>query len=356
MDGNLLRNWLGLPPGPWPPDDRTLLGLPEHADPAEVERRALLLMGRLRPHQLLHPELVTEGMNRLAQAMLAVTSFGVSKPTAKPQPVPSAPAVPIPKGASAPKPVEAFDFGPSTGVQAPAAPLSGPEVLDAEPVVLDAEAIPAESGQNFGPVRRRYRSHSADQSLRSLLPDLPEFEKPRIGPTAGDRRKIYRELVGWRALLQAWEGLKPWMADSTVELDSPAAIFDFLEAIDACRKAQKHRGLRYLDWRDEAPFVQVLIDQPQTLPVFRALVYGQRQGLATDWARAKSRWEDVALELRLAIRRTVRDLPRPFIKSLFRWLAQNPEWLLGFASVVVILTALLRMLIAVIGKSSAAGS
>ena len=75
MDTNLLCSWLGLPPGPWPPGDRALLGLPDGpADAADAERRALALMARLRPHQLVHPELVTEGMNRLAQALLAVTA------------------------------------------------------------------------------------------------------------------------------------------------------------------------------------------------------------------------------------------------------------------------------------------
>src|SRR5262249_31584520 len=52
-----LRSWLGLPPGPWPPDHYTLLGLPPgEADPAAVERRVLERMDLLRRHQLLHPE------------------------------------------------------------------------------------------------------------------------------------------------------------------------------------------------------------------------------------------------------------------------------------------------------------
>jgi hypothetical protein len=74
VEHSLLQSWLGLPPGPWPPDHYTLLGLAPGADePALVEPRVLDRMAKLRPHQLLHPELVTEGMNRLAQALVCLT-------------------------------------------------------------------------------------------------------------------------------------------------------------------------------------------------------------------------------------------------------------------------------------------
>src|SRR5436305_9477654 len=100
MDMDKLRSWLGLPPGPWPPDDRTLLGLgtgPVTA--AEAERRALGLMAKLRPHQLVHPDLVTEGMNRLAQALLAVS---MAAPTVAPPPPLPRPAPVTPEPASQP--------------------------------------------------------------------------------------------------------------------------------------------------------------------------------------------------------------------------------------------------------------
>src|SRR5512138_2753009 len=92
MDVSLLQNWLNLPAGPWPPDDRTLLGFTpgKPLDPAMVELRALEQMERLRPHQLKHPEVVTEGMNCLAQAMInlstpvpkTITEAKITKPAA----------------------------------------------------------------------------------------------------------------------------------------------------------------------------------------------------------------------------------------------------------------------------------
>src|SRR6476620_8927364 len=74
VEHSLLQSWLSLPPGPWPPDHYTLLGLPPGScDPILVEHRVLERMAQLRPHQLLQPELVTVGMNRLAQALVCLT-------------------------------------------------------------------------------------------------------------------------------------------------------------------------------------------------------------------------------------------------------------------------------------------
>ena len=76
MNVTLLREWFHLPPGNWPPTDRELIGLPPIGDfdSAMVEIKALERMDELRPRQLVHPELVTEGMNRLAQALIALTA------------------------------------------------------------------------------------------------------------------------------------------------------------------------------------------------------------------------------------------------------------------------------------------
>ncbi|HEY8504987.1 MAG TPA: hypothetical protein VIL46_10420, partial [Gemmataceae bacterium] len=74
MKLDLLRDWLKLPPGPWPPDHFTLLGLPRGGgDIDQVEQSALERMELLRRYQIRHPEEVTEGMNRLARAMICLT-------------------------------------------------------------------------------------------------------------------------------------------------------------------------------------------------------------------------------------------------------------------------------------------
>jgi hypothetical protein len=61
--------WLDLPPGNWPPDHYTLLGLSRgESDPQVIELHIQERMQRIRPLQLSSPYEVTEAMNRLALA------------------------------------------------------------------------------------------------------------------------------------------------------------------------------------------------------------------------------------------------------------------------------------------------
>ncbi|HZT82775.1 MAG TPA: hypothetical protein VFA26_21270, partial [Gemmataceae bacterium] len=74
MSHELICTWLGLPPGDWPPDHYRLLGLePGESDSARIEERVHDRLEVVRRYQLLHPELVTEAMNRLAQAYVCLT-------------------------------------------------------------------------------------------------------------------------------------------------------------------------------------------------------------------------------------------------------------------------------------------
>ncbi len=69
MNKDLIRQWLDLPVGNWPPDHYTLLALtPREADSDLIERRTQERMMRVRPYQLNHPDEATEALNRLATA------------------------------------------------------------------------------------------------------------------------------------------------------------------------------------------------------------------------------------------------------------------------------------------------
>jgi hypothetical protein len=70
----LICSCLQLPADHWPPDHYTLLGLePGEADIRQIEHRAQERMERLRRYQLTHADQVTDGMNRLAQALVCLT-------------------------------------------------------------------------------------------------------------------------------------------------------------------------------------------------------------------------------------------------------------------------------------------
>ncbi|TMQ34848.1 MAG: hypothetical protein E6K70_05425 [Planctomycetota bacterium] len=77
MDAELIRNWLQLPPGDWPPDHYTLLGLQAgETDTPRIEQQVYERMELARRYQLIHPEAATEAMNRLAQALVCLTDPG----------------------------------------------------------------------------------------------------------------------------------------------------------------------------------------------------------------------------------------------------------------------------------------
>lgn len=74
MNHELICSCLRLSSTSWPPDHYTLLGLePGEVDTRRIEQRVQERMEKLRRYQLTHPEQATEGMNRLAQALVCLT-------------------------------------------------------------------------------------------------------------------------------------------------------------------------------------------------------------------------------------------------------------------------------------------
>ena len=339
MNTNLLRSWLNLAPGPWPPDDRTLLGFSTGpVSPQDAERRAMLLIGKLRPHQLIHPELVTEGMNRLAQAMLSITTTTVA-PSAIPK---SSPPQPIP-----PTQVP-VDFNP-----APLPVVLIPLRVDLKPapVILDAEAI----AEDLPPLPT-FRFQQVDVAITAtptLDAELPAISIPQVVPpivpvgmSLESRRLAYRELVALRGLMQAWDQLRPFFANPSEKAETPGRVFALLEAITAFRAASNHPGLNWGEVQDVAPRVTAIGKQPLILPVFRMLLPTQRQLLARDWAIGKAHFEALRIGLRKSLRQS-----RPgvtisrSVEIAATTVGQNPEWILGLSTVFVLCMAGVRILI-----------
>src|SRR5580692_10151361 len=80
MNCELICSWLGLPADAWPPDHYRLLGLePGEGDVALIEQRVHQRLDSVRRYQMMHPELATEAMNRLAQAFVCLTEAATKK-------------------------------------------------------------------------------------------------------------------------------------------------------------------------------------------------------------------------------------------------------------------------------------
>jgi len=319
MDSDKLRSWLGLPPGPWPPDDRTLLGLGSGpVTAAEAERRALGLMAKLRPHQLVHPDLVTEGMNRLAQALLAVSMGGQA--VAPPPP---------PKSLA---PVSDLSERKLVVLESPPA-VNEPQIATPAHVAPAPVAAIAEPPTEAGSV--------------VLVPDAAalDLSQPTIGPLRQDRRAAYRRLAGLRALIRAWDRLRPFFADPSESLPTAGHVLDFLEAAETARRAIAHSGLPRSFAAAAAPRTFAVVSQPLALAVFRSLTPPQRFSLAKDWATSRAWLDAYTNGLRAAVRRSAANQNRDRMKVVFRLLGANPEWMLAATAVAVFVLAGVRMLL-----------
>lgn len=329
MDTNLLRSWLDLPPGPWPPDDRALLGLPAGpVDAADAERRALTLMGRLRPHQLVHPELVTEGMNRIAQALLSVTATAA----------PPRPATPAPRSIASEVDLEP----PAVAVRLEPEPVA-PTVL--EPAASDVAVVVEESAPPT-PDFSRAEAVKPPPSQRPIPLQVPITVSPTpipVGPRLEDRRAAYRELAGLRGLIHAWDRLRATLADPSAGLTTPGEVFEFLEGVQAVRAAAIHPGLDPGGVRDTAPTVAAVIRQPLPLAVFRSLIPAQRQALARDWATARAKFVTRSTALRQGVARAIPPRPTVTAAGLLHTIARNPEWGLVAASGLVLAAVAVRL-------------
>ncbi len=292
-----------------------MLGLKSgRVDPVEVERRALQLMSKLRSHQLVHPELVTEGMNRLAQAMLAVTMSASAAPVAEP-----------------PSEV-AFDLRPKSGTTA--AVLEAVPVLEAQP--LEAPIELQEPSASALPGRR-------PSPVAAPPPAIDTWPDVQVANSRVARRAAYRELAGLRALVRAWEQLRSSFGTPTATLPSAAEVFDILEGIVHVRDAAAHPGLRVTVVQDAAPRLAAILRQPLAVGVFRSLTPAQRHVLAKEWVKAHSLFTGRAVRLREALRRSRPRRPLLTGVGLEAALGNNPEWVLVLAMAAVFTVAAVRL-------------
>jgi hypothetical protein len=355
VDHSLLRLWLGLPPGEWPPDHYALLGLPPGSgDPAIVERTVLDRMAQLRPHQLLHPELVTEGMNRLAQALVCLTDpaaraiydaelglpplVPASEPIASvvprpaPPPLPQPPyevipGFPIPTDEDAPSPdmTQIIEVSFPVGLLPPKAVAPAYEVVEdkpSQPKVLPYEIVP-------------------DFLIEA---DLINRAEPPWQPAT--RRQLYTRLTRLRRLLATWQKLKLFFDDPQEPLDRPMTVLLLLEVVRELQPLLDCVPLLIGDpWRPGG-LVVALIRQPLFLHNLRSLLPDQRQAVTLDWQRGEGELSREYARLR-ELSRSGRPFRRHFprrgrLMRTARWAMRNPESLLVGLALAILLLVLLR--------------
>jgi hypothetical protein len=345
VDFNLLRSWLGLPPGAWPPDHYALLALvPGPLDPTAVETLVLDRMDRLRTHQLRHPELVTEGMNRLAQALVCLTD-GAAKAEYDARFTNALPQTP-PKSAPAPD------------IQRPAYVVVAEPLFDDE-VFSDDDAKspppdPAEMTQiievPFEPGLQppRQVGELPYEVLAEPTLELPQevvvaevAETPKQQPVS--RRWIYARLALVRKALRAWDKLRPVLGDPKDPLDRPGRVLALLNAAVEVRPFfGKLKGI-VGGVGEPGGVVAAVISQRLILDTVRSLLPGQRQAVAIDWRRGQTELQNEYSRLR-GMARAGRETPRgrPAGAAVWRWLADTPELVLVVFALLALFVAMVR--------------
>lgn len=319
MSHELIRSWLGLPPGPWPPDHYTLLGLePVEADIARIEQAVHERMDKVRPYQLPQPEAATEAMNRLAQALICLTD-----PRAKeaydralfPERMAMASAAPAPTAASQSADPLAWLFGPWN----PAAGEPGtPTVQNWEtappPLRLDWEAAPPPQRLDWqtAPPRVRLEADTvpAEQPPAGtgreeppLVPPPDEANAPLDGKSPatreasaratgepastrrglGTRRALYARVSHTRQLLVAWERAGKYLGQPRRLLSRPSEATELIAAMHAIRALVPHFPPLLGEAGQPGCLVLSLARREMIVPTLQTLLPSQRDTLARDW-------------------------------------------------------------------------
>ncbi len=265
-------------------------------------------MSQLRPHQLRHPELVTEGMNRLAQALICLSD-------------------------SDSRHRYDTDLGliPATGTpEQPSLPYELLEPSETHPVPIDRVTESVIEGVLV--VERPPAYEVVEPFVARPIPQAEVWQP-------ANRRQLYARLVALRRLLAAWQELRFLVANPGEALDRPISVLRCLEATRAAHTL-------FTAYPDVIPAigepgskVVALIRQPQVLAIHRTLLTNQRQALAMDWHRGERFLMGEQRRLRAFAQSTRPRRPRSNV--LVRcgyWLIRRPEVVL----LVLVVGALLR--------------
>jgi hypothetical protein len=329
MDRDLIRSWLQLPPGDWPPDHYTLLGLePGESDSARVEQQVHERMQRLRSYQLTHPELATEAMNRLAQALVCLTDPEAkraydrelfSEPPAEPRTEP----VPAPSPAALPSPATSM---PGLASAPPAAPAGGSadrfngpfEPRDATswqalaPIAEDLRFFDWQTAppplrlpaNEFGPAPLGPGSKETTENstfpspgARDTLTDAPAMSSAESGvlPSREEilanysrqglrsRGALYYHIARTRQLLWAWEQVGKYLGRPGRLVSRPAEATDLIHHMGVIRELLPSSTARLGEAGQPGYLVLALARQQMIVPTLQTLLPSQREALARDW-------------------------------------------------------------------------
>jgi hypothetical protein len=317
MSHKLICSWLGLPEETWPPDHYLLLGLePGEGDAERIERHVHERLELFRRYQLIHPEQVTEAMNRLAQAFLCLTDPKAKR--AYDTELLGAAYVPELVGAAA---ENADPLGWLFGAPGDAAPeLAGPiadlheldwnkapppeRVLartDIPALPKEFRAVPIEEARyNPPPIRIRPPTPSQAETASfqpaktAIIPPSAEESSPGVQKNAempsrsarrglGTKRALYHRVAKTRQLLHTWEQCGKYLSQPKRRLNRPSEAIDLIQQLGSIRGLIQELPPLLGHPGQPGYLVVSLARQQVVVPTLQTLLPSQREKLAEDW-------------------------------------------------------------------------
>ena len=271
MDTNLLRSWLGLPPGPWPPDDPRCWALPAGpVDPADAERRALDADGPAPPAPTPPPgsghrgdEPARPGAPGRDRARLRPAAIGPGRPDA-------------PAGRD------------RLQARTAAGRRGDPRTRASRPGVLEPAADDADRSEESPPLPV---PSAMSPALAGQRPTRRQFPSPsRPIPSGRGRSDRRRPTANWPAcgLLRAGIDCGSHLADPSAGVTDTGACVRVPGGRPGVRAAAITR-VSTPERSAMSPRRSRLVRVPLPLAVFRSLGPAQRQALARDWAAGRSK-------------------------------------------------------------------
>ena len=284
MDHQLLCSWLSLPAGSWPPNHFVLLGLePGVNDAATIEASVHERMGILRRYQLTNPELATEAMNRLAQAMICLTDE-VTRVSYVAQVAPEL----------------------SVSPSAPAA-----EVLDAPAAEVKESTPPAVE------VVQQPTPPPAAPAPEPIAPAPLELSAIHT------RRDLYFRIARTRQIQQLWASVGKHLHNPRHRLARPAEAADLIHHMQLLTRLIQTYPSQLGQAGQPGYLVLALARQQLIVPTLQTLQLSQRTALARDWKAGQEFLIEQNSKLRARSRTLRRRSPWSHLVRLSRSVLNN---------------------------------
>jgi hypothetical protein len=314
MDHELIANWLQLPPGKWPVDHYTLLGLsPGEPDLTRIEQHVHERMERVRRYQLIHPESATEAMNRLAQALVCLTDprtkqaydvqwSAAAQPSPQPEPQRSAPLEVAVREPAVKTATTALDpltwlFGPHGTMGRGALPQPGPppamlQWQHAPPQLLSWEHAPPPLRLRLDPGAGAAASEEGspptdapapDSLTTAPQPEVPAASRVTVAPRdLTTKRGLFYHITQTRRLLWSWRQAGKYL-NGNRRVSRPAEATELIRHMTAIRELVRTFPPLLGEAGQPGYLIVALARQQMIVPMLQTLLPSQREALARDW-------------------------------------------------------------------------